>query len=90
MKIQEAKDILIQEQFSKKTVKWKGLQRDLTEYALECISATLQDQKNYNQDVVQCKGCGFVISSLLTTDGCPNCGVDDLSLEIKKDQGENK
>ena len=84
MKISQAIDILTKERFSKKAPKWKGLERDLNEVALQCIDATLQDAQKgqIDADVVQCKSCGFIFSSLLTNQGCGNCGVDDLTGNI--------
>ena len=84
MKISQAIDILTKERFSKKAPKWKGLERDLNEVALQCIDATLQDAQKgqIDTEVVQCKGCGFIVSSLLTNQGCPNCGIDDLTENI--------
>jgi len=54
----------------------------LSDYAIKTVGATLVDQKNYQMDVIQCLGCGFVVSSLLVADGCPNCGAIDLSENI--------
>ena len=85
MNISEAIDILTKERFSKKAPKWKNLERDLNQFAVECIDAALQDAHAGQTDVsvVQCKGCGFIISSLLTNQGCPNCGIDDLTEDIR-------
>lgn len=56
--------------------------RSVSDFAKETIKAMLQDQKNYQNDVVQCLGCGFIVSSLLVTDGCPNCGAIDLTENV--------
>lgn len=78
MKISDAIDILTKEQLFGRTPKG----RSMSDFAKESVRATLEDQKNYESDVVQCLGCGFIVSSLLVTDGCPNCGVIDLTENI--------
>ena len=57
--------------------------RPLSEYAKETIMAAIEDEKNHSTNVVQCLGCGFITSSLLTSEGCPNCGVLDLTFDIE-------
>lgn len=56
--------------------------RKITDLGLEAIRATLDDQKQYDQPVVQCLNCKLIVSSLLVTDKCPNCGALDLTMEI--------
>jgi len=58
--------------------------RSLTEVAIENIEAALEDKKNYGAEVVKCLGCGFIISSLLTPSGCPNCNSKDMSRDVSK------
>ncbi len=79
MKISEAIPILNREQTLERTPKG----RSISEYAIETLSSTISDQKNYHMDVIGCLGCGFVISSLLVSDGCPNCGAIDLTENIE-------
>lgn len=80
MKIKEGIEILKAEKILGRTTKaWP-----LSEYAQEIAAATLEDQKNYESDLTQCLNCGFVFSSLLSSEGCPNCGVVDLTLNIEQ------
>jgi len=58
--------------------------RAISEYAVETLNAAISDEKNHGSNVVECMGCGFVISSLLIEDGCPNCGAIDLTENIYK------
>jgi hypothetical protein len=58
--------------------------RPITKEAKEVIAATLEDKKNYDSLLAQCLGCGLVASILLSSQGCSNCGVLDLTLEIKE------
>lgn len=78
MKISEAIQILNRERSLKRTPKG----RSMSEYATECIEASLQDSKNYESNIVECLGCGFIFSSLLSDSGCPNCGVIDLTENV--------
>lgn len=79
MKIRDGIEILKSEKILGRTVKaWP-----LSEYAQEIAEATLSDQKNHENDLIQCLNCGFIFSSLLSSDGCPNCGVIDLTLDIE-------
>ena len=80
MKVSEAINILKTENTLERT----PTGRPLSGYALASINATLEDINNYHMDVIQCMGCGFVISGLLTSEGCPNCGMNDLASEIKQ------
>ena len=57
--------------------------RPMNEYAVQVIEAAISDEKNHNSDVAQCLGCGLAMSSLTTSDGCPNCGVLDLTLDVE-------
>jgi Zn finger protein HypA/HybF involved in hydrogenase expression len=54
--------------------------RALTEYAKEIVESTIKDEKNYENELTECLGCHFIASILLTSDGCPNCGVEDLKV----------
>jgi rubrerythrin len=56
--------------------------RPLSDYAKECVQSVLSDEKNYESELIQCLGCGFIISVLLASEGCPNCGVQDLTSNI--------
>jgi len=80
MNIEQAQQILKREMVSKRTPKGRPIQ----EKALDAVSATLEDEQNYGVDVVQCKSCGFVISMLLTENGCPNCGIEELKTNIEE------
>jgi len=54
--------------------------RPINEYALEALKATIEDKKNYNQNVINCRNCCIILSSLLVPQGCPNCGGHDLNI----------
>lgn len=56
--------------------------RPLTNRAVECIEATLQDEKNYQSQAILCKNCCIILSSLLVPSGCPHCGSKDMSVDI--------
>lgn len=59
--------------------------RPLTEFAVETLGAAIEDQKNHNQDAMKCINCKFIASSLLFSEGCPNCGLkQDLTTDISK------
>jgi len=58
--------------------------RPITDYAVEALSAALEDQKNFDIDIVKCLNCSLIQSSLLVPEGCPSCGSKDLSTEITK------
>ena len=65
--------------------------RELNEHALNVVAATLQDKKNYDSELIRCLGCGFVASVLLSSQGCPNCNVSVMTLEIEnKEQHEQQ
>lgn len=67
--------------------------RLITEYGVNTVIATLEDQKNWESDAVRCKNCCIILSSLLVPAGCPNCGAKDLTKKIEKlenKQEENK
>lgn len=83
MKISDGIEILKAEYLLGRTPKG----RPLSEYAKDSVSAVLQDTENYESDLTQCTGCGFVGSILLTSSGCPNCGVEDLTLNIEQNKG---
>ena len=58
--------------------------RPLSEYAVEVIEATLEDQSNYEQEAIKCLNCNFIGSSLLVPEGCVSCGGKDLTTKITK------
>ena len=74
MTIQDGLNILKIQLILKKTLKG----RPITNYALQCLQSVIEDQNNYNSSIVKCKNCGFVISSLLVEEGCPNCNYVEL------------
>lgn len=78
MKISEAKHILAKEEALGRTPKG----RPISEYGMNSLVATREDDKNHEMDVIECLGCGFVISSLLVMEGCPNCGALDMTENI--------
>lgn len=78
MKISEALKIIKRQMILGKTPKG----RPMTDIAKSTMDAVVEDQKNYHNDVIQCLGCGYVTSILLTSDGCPNCGILDMTTEI--------
>jgi hypothetical protein len=63
--------------------------RRLTKKAILTIDAALADEKNMENEVVQCQGCGFVGSILLVEDGCANCGIVDLTTKITENDEWN-
>jgi rubrerythrin len=79
MNIENKKTTLIRQKVSLRT----PFGRPIHTTALEALNSALEDEKNYSNDVVQCKSCGYVISILLTQNGCPNCGVEELSTNIQ-------
>jgi hypothetical protein len=82
MKIQEGLQTLKREQFLKRSPKG----RMLSDYAIQTLESVISDEKNYQNELARCLGCGFVNSILLFEDGCPNCHVIDIKADIK--QGE--
>jgi len=78
MNISEAKQILKTQIELERT----PTGRPITAEAVRNLDASLVDEKNYGNDVIQCKGCGFVASILLVESGCPNCGCVDLKTDI--------
>tara|TARA_R110000824_G_scaffold12226_7_gene53582 strand:- start:13835 stop:14110 length:276 start_codon:yes stop_codon:yes gene_type:complete len=81
---QEAIDILVVQKDTGKT----PIGRPLTELAVNAIDATIEDLnqgKNVNQYIVQCKGCGYINTILLTSGGCLNCGVGDMEMNVNID-----
>lgn len=56
--------------------------RKVTEVAIGYLDAAIEDKNNYDQEGMKCINCGFINSSLLFTDGCPNCGAKDLTNNI--------
>ena len=80
MDIYEARKILKTEIILGRTVKG----RPLTKKAILTLDASLSDEKNYGNHVVQCLCCGMVSSILLVDEGCPNCGCLDLKTDIEE------
>jgi hypothetical protein len=78
MNISEVLNILNDQLLLKRTPKGRAI----SEFGIKAIEATIQDTKNYENPAIRCLGCGFVVSSLLVADGCPNCGVIDLTENI--------
>ena len=87
MTTSESIDLLTVQKDENKTPKG----RPLTELAVNAIDATLEDMqlgKNMGQYMVQCQGCGYVNTILLTSKGCLNCGVESMTLDINIDTNE--
>jgi len=78
MNIEQSKPILERQRIAKRT----PIGRPIQERAMEAIEAALNDVNNYGSEVVQCESCGFIISILLTENGCPNCGIEQLTTNI--------
>lgn len=78
MNIEQSKTVLNRQMISKRT----PFGRPIQEKAVAALESTLQDESNYGNEVVQCESCGFVISILLTPNGCPNCGIEELRTNI--------
>lgn len=55
--------------------------RPINEYAQKCIETTIADTKNHEQNLMKCKNCCIIYSSLLFSNGCENCGGHDLDME---------
>ena len=81
MKISEGLDILNKEIKLART----PYGRPLGEFAIESLNAVISDTKNHDNNLAKCLGCGLIISSLLISEGCPNCNVEEFDLNI---QGE--
>jgi rubrerythrin len=71
MKISDAIPTLKAETIFKRT----PTGRSITEQAIETLKATIEDQKNWQSEVVKCINCSIISSSLLASEGCPNCGL---------------
>jgi len=78
MNVEQAKKILKTQLELERTPKG----RPLTNKAILILDASLSDEKNFGNDVIQCIGCGMVSSILLVEEGCPNCGCVDLKTDI--------
>jgi len=81
MKISEGLDILNKEIKLART----PYGRPLGEFAIESINTVISDTKNHGSNLVKCLGCGLITSSLLTSEGCPNCNVEEFDLNIQGD-----
>jgi len=55
--------------------------RSINEKALDSINACLADTKNYHINAAFCLNCGIILSSVLATKGCINCGNMKLTTE---------
>ena len=71
MNISEAINTLKAERAFKRT----PCGRSITDLAAQTIDATLDDQKNAEMPVFTCPNCCIIVSSLLVSEGCPNCGL---------------
>lgn len=80
MKIQDGLNLLKKEIALKRTTRG----RIINDYAVKTIQTVLEDNKNYQSDLAQCLGCGFVNSILLFETGCPNCNVIDIKADLKE------
>jgi len=60
--------------------------RSINEKAILSIQAAIDDTKNYNVEAIKCLNCKIIMSSILATKGCMNCGAIDLTTNIE--QGE--
>jgi hypothetical protein len=78
MKISEVIKILMAEKIFRRTPKG----RILTDFAVENIIAALEDEKNYDQQAIQCLNCGLITSILLVPEGCHQCGSRDLNTDF--------
>ena len=58
--------------------------RSITEYAKNAIDATIEDEKNWQAEVMKCLNCNYVNSGLQFPEGCINCGGHDLSSDINQ------
>ena len=80
MKIKEAINILKKQKIIGRTPSG----RVIHDRAMEFLDATIVDEKNYESEVAQCKNCKFIVSINLTMDGCPNCGIEELTTQIEE------
>ena len=78
MQIQEALETLKIELSLGRTPKG----RDITEFGKESLKSVIGDTANHSAEATRCKNCGLIISSLLVSDGCPNCGGLDFDANI--------
>jgi hypothetical protein len=78
MNIQESLKTLIAQRNFERTPRG----RPVTEKALHTLNATIADEKNYEVEVIKCLNCCIMLSSILVTKECPNCGSIDLSTNI--------
>ncbi len=66
---------VLQEILDNEYVVYNGKKSYLNSYAIDCLEVAMNDELNQNNEVVQCTGCGYIISRVLSeTNGCPNCG----------------
>lgn len=55
----------------------------LQNFARQSLEATISDKDNYDAEATRCQNCGLIVSSLLVSEGCPQCGGLDLTTEIQ-------
>lgn len=80
MKVSEVTLDLVAQKNFRRTPKGRSISDKATEY----ISAALEDTKNYGVEATKCLNCGIILSSILVSKGCPNCGNTDLTTIINK------
>ena len=80
MNISEAINILRAEKSFKRTPRG----RPITESAIKCVVSFLIETEDHEDHVIKCIGCGFVFPLSFSSLGCPNCGVEDLTMQIKE------
>ena len=81
MNISEVIDIIRAEVVFKRTPSG----RPINEFALQNLSAALEDQQNYDIEAIKCQSCCIIQSSLLVPEGCPNCNSKDMTTSIMKE-----
>lgn len=81
MKIHEQLDTLKTQVILGRTPKG----RHINEFTKQNLFSCLKDKENYNINCVSCKNCGLIISILLISDSCPNCGNIDFNSKPPKE-----
>ncbi len=77
MKIKQALPEIQRQILLKRTMEGRGI----SDYAVDALQAIIDDVGNHdNADAVKCRGCGLIMSSALTMDGCIYCGVEDFDI----------
>lgn len=54
--------------------------RSLSKKATQLIKKTIEE----NEELIQCLGCRLIFAVSLSSQGCINCGVENLTLQIKE------